>query len=100
MFIDMLVCSSCNYTLTEVIFHKNIYGAFLQYFNLECIELLEGLLCLEQMVFQDCKSLKEIVIPVSVQFFGNHAFERCVPLQRVVFASDYFNSVISTENKT
>jgi len=40
----------------------------------------------EIFAFDGCKSLREIVIPASVQFIGLRAFYSCKSLQRVIFA--------------
>jgi len=84
---------ACQYfiRLTEVIFHGNVTeigrDAFDGCSNLECVELPEGLLRLDDWAFGYCTSLNgEIVIPASVQSIGDNAFGWCKSLQRVIFA--------------
>mmetsp|Transcript_23599 Transcript_23599/g.26291 ORF Transcript_23599/g.26291 Transcript_23599/m.26291 type:complete len:247 (+) Transcript_23599:229-969(+) len=74
-----------------MIFHGNVTeigrDAFDGCSNLECVELPEGLLRLDDWAFGYCTSLNgEIVIPASVQYIGDNAFGWCKSLQRVIFA--------------
>jgi len=86
--IDDYACLSCK-TLIEVVFHNKVtdigFSAFDYCSNLRRVELLEGLLRLEEWVFSNCTSLRRIVIPASVRLVDKEVFYWCKSLIRVVF---------------
>ena len=45
--------------------------------RLEEVEILEGVVKIEYSTFQDCKMLKKVSIPRSVDYIGYRAFEGC-----------------------
>jgi len=77
-------------SLREVVFHNKVITigqwTFAFCSSLVRDELPEGLLRLEASAFKHCHSLREIVIPASVEFIGNDIFRCSKSLQRVVFA--------------
>lgn len=46
----------------------------------ESYEIKEGTVCIADMAFYDCRSLKSVVIPDTVKYIGNYAFCNCYNL--------------------
>ncbi|MBQ8763555.1 MAG: leucine-rich repeat domain-containing protein [Clostridia bacterium] len=51
-------------------------------------EIKPGTVTVTDYAFEECNELAEIIIPASVQFFGNCAFSNCTKLSKVNFSSD------------
>ena len=63
------------------------YWAFGQCWNLKEIELF-NIERIEERAFYTCESLKQIVLPATVNYVGKEAFKDCESLETVVFSSN------------
>jgi hypothetical protein len=55
------------------------------------IEIPEGVVKINERVFEDNKRLTSVVMPDSVLSIGTHAFEKCLKLKTVKFSVNLIN---------
>ena len=70
-----------NEVLEEVVF---VHGSQVKY-------IMDG-------AFENCTSLRRIVLPSTLEYIGPNAFKNCVALEEVIFTGGGFNSLVIDEN--
>jgi len=62
-------------------------GAFRERYELEDVELCEGLLEIERDAFRECYAIQKITIPSTVIEIGSDAFRECISLKNITIPS-------------
>lgn len=62
---------------------------------LETVKLPNTLKKIDNLAFQDCELIKEMVIPESVEEMGSSVFSKCVSLKTITILSDKVQKVIN-----